>query len=46
MTSAKFHQQRDQLYDLLHDEIRKSMAQSGKPKRAYEDQSSRAGPAA
>ena len=46
MTSARFHQQRDQLYDLLHDEIRKSMAQSGKPKRAYEDQSSRAGPAA
>lgn len=46
MTSARFHQQRDQLYDLLNDEIRKSMAQSGKPKRAYEDQSSRAGPAA
>ncbi len=38
MTSAKFHGLRDQLYGLLHDEIRKSMSQSAKPKRAYEDQ--------
>jgi NitT/TauT family transport system ATP-binding protein len=37
MTSAKFHTLRDRLYELLHDEIRKSMSQSAKPKRAYED---------
>jgi NitT/TauT family transport system ATP-binding protein len=41
MTSAKFHRQRDQLYGLLHDEIRKSMSQSAKPKRAYEDQATK-----
>ena len=41
MTSAKFHRLRDQLYDLLHDEIRKSMSQSAKPKRAYEDQATK-----
>jgi hypothetical protein len=29
------------LYDLLHDEIRKSMSQSAKPKRAYEDQATK-----
>ncbi|HLA20831.1 MAG TPA: ATP-binding cassette domain-containing protein, partial [Pseudolabrys sp.] len=41
MTSAKFHRLRDQLYGLLHDEIRKSMSQSAKPKRAYKDQSTK-----
>ena len=41
MTSAKFHGLRDQLYGLLHDEIRKSMSQSAKPKRAYEDQATK-----
>jgi NitT/TauT family transport system ATP-binding protein len=28
MTSAKFHALRDQLYSLLHDEIRKTMAET------------------
>jgi NitT/TauT family transport system ATP-binding protein len=41
MTAAKFHRLRDQLYGLLHDEIRKSMSQSAKPKRAYEDQATK-----
>ncbi len=41
MTSTKFHRLRDQLYGLLHDEIRKSMSQSAKPKRAYKDQSTK-----
>lgn len=33
MTSAKFHQFRDQLYALLHDEIRKAMSQSARARR-------------
>jgi NitT/TauT family transport system ATP-binding protein len=35
MTSAKFHALRDQLYNLLHDEIRKSMSESGAARRRY-----------
>jgi NitT/TauT family transport system ATP-binding protein len=35
MTSAKFHALRDQLYSLLHDEIRKSMSESGTARRRY-----------
>jgi NitT/TauT family transport system ATP-binding protein len=35
MTSAKFHALRDQLYTLLHDEIRKAMSESGAGRRRY-----------
>jgi NitT/TauT family transport system ATP-binding protein len=35
MTAPKFHQLRDELYALLHDEIRKAMAQSAGGHRRY-----------
>jgi NitT/TauT family transport system ATP-binding protein len=37
MTAPKFHQLRDQLYDLLHDEIRKAMTESSQARRRYDD---------
>ena len=37
MTAPKFHALRDQLYGLLHDEIRKAMAESGQTRRRYDD---------
>jgi len=37
MTAPKFHALRDQLYDLLHDEIRRAMAESGQTRRRYDD---------
>ena len=37
MTAPKFHQLRDQLYDLLHDEIRKAMTESAQARRRYDD---------
>jgi len=35
MTAPKFHALRDQLYGLLHDEIRKSMSESAQSRRRY-----------
>jgi len=35
MTAPKFHTLRDRLYDLLHDEIRKSISQTAEPRRRY-----------
>jgi NitT/TauT family transport system ATP-binding protein len=35
MTSRKFHELRDQLYALLHEEIRKAMSESSQPRRRY-----------
>lgn len=35
MTAPKFHALRDQLYDLLHDEIRKAMSESSSLQRRY-----------
>jgi NitT/TauT family transport system ATP-binding protein len=35
MTSPKFHRLRDQLYGLLHDEIRKAMTESSQSRRRY-----------
>jgi NitT/TauT family transport system ATP-binding protein len=35
MTAPKFHALRDQLYDLLHDEIRKAMSESSALQRRY-----------
>jgi NitT/TauT family transport system ATP-binding protein len=35
MTAAKFHALRDELYNLLHDEIRKAMAESTASQRRY-----------
>jgi len=37
MTAPKFHALRDQLYDLLHDEIRRAMAESGHTRRRYDE---------
>ena len=37
MTAPKFHALRDQLYDLLHDEIRKSMTETSQARRRYDD---------
>ncbi|HVY56661.1 MAG TPA: ABC transporter ATP-binding protein [Xanthobacteraceae bacterium] len=37
MTAPKFHALRDQLYGLLHDEIRKAMSDSARPHRPYEE---------
>ena len=37
MTAPKFHALRDQLYDLLHDEIRRAMAESGQTRRRYDE---------
>jgi NitT/TauT family transport system ATP-binding protein len=37
MTSPKFHRLRDQLYGLLHDEIRKAMTESSQARRRYGD---------
>ena len=37
MTAPKFHALRDQLYDLLHDEIRKSMTETASARRRYDD---------
>jgi NitT/TauT family transport system ATP-binding protein len=37
MTAPKFHQLRDQLYGLLHDEIRKAMSESSQLRRRYGD---------
>jgi NitT/TauT family transport system ATP-binding protein len=46
MTSPKFHALRDQLYGLLHDEIRKAMSDSGPTRRRYDDDAQNAGDAA
>jgi hypothetical protein len=35
MTAPKFHALRDQLYGLLHDEIRKSMSETAQSRRRY-----------
>ena len=35
MTSPKFHRLRDELYSLLHGEIRKAMAETPQPRRRY-----------
>ncbi len=35
MTAPKFHALRDQLYGLLHDEIRKAISESAQPRRRY-----------
>jgi NitT/TauT family transport system ATP-binding protein len=35
MTATKFHALRDQLYNLLHDEIRKAMSESSAVQRRY-----------
>ena len=37
MTALKFHALRDQLYGLLHDEIRKSIAETAPLRRRYDD---------
>jgi NitT/TauT family transport system ATP-binding protein len=37
MTAPKFHALRDRLYDLLHDEIRRAMAESGQTRRRYDE---------
>jgi NitT/TauT family transport system ATP-binding protein len=37
MTAPKFHALRDQLYNLLHDEIRKAMAESSELQRRYSE---------
>jgi hypothetical protein len=37
MTAPKFHTLRDQLYGLLHDEIRKSMTETAQARRRYDD---------
>ena len=37
MTAPKFHALRDQLYELLHDEIRRAMAESGQTRRRYDE---------
>jgi NitT/TauT family transport system ATP-binding protein len=37
MTSPKFHALRDQLYGLLHDEIRKAMSESALLRRRYDE---------
>jgi NitT/TauT family transport system ATP-binding protein len=42
MTAPKFHALRDQLYALLHDEIRKAMSETAQVRRRY-DQAARAG---
>ena len=39
MTAPKFHALRDRLYDLLHDEIRKTISQSAQPRRRYDEKS-------
>jgi hypothetical protein len=36
MTAPKFHALRDQLYGLLHDEIRKALSESTQPRRRYD----------
>ncbi|MGB7075929.1 MAG: ABC transporter ATP-binding protein [Xanthobacteraceae bacterium] len=36
MTAPKFHTLRNQLYGLLHDEIRKTMSESAQPRRRYD----------
>jgi NitT/TauT family transport system ATP-binding protein len=36
MTAPKFHALRDQLYGLLHDEIRKALSESAQPRRRYD----------
>lgn len=42
MTSPKFHELRDQLYGLLHEEIRKAMTESSQARRRYGDAASAA----
>jgi len=37
MTAPKFHRLRDQLYALLHDEIRKAIAETAQPRRRYSE---------
>ena len=39
MTAPKFHRLRDQLYGLLHDEIRKAMTESSQARRRYDEAS-------
>jgi NitT/TauT family transport system ATP-binding protein len=39
MTAPKFHALRDQLYGLLHDEIRKSMTETAQARRRYDENS-------
>jgi NitT/TauT family transport system ATP-binding protein len=36
MTAPKFHALRDQLYGLLHDEIRKAISETAQPRRRYD----------
>ena len=37
MTAPKFHRLRDQLYGLLHDEIRKAMSESSQARQRYDE---------
>jgi NitT/TauT family transport system ATP-binding protein len=37
MTAAKFHGLRDKLYGLLHEEIRKTIAETAQPRRRYSE---------
>ena len=39
MTAPKFHRLRDQLYGLLHDEIRKAMSESSQARQRYDEAS-------
>jgi NitT/TauT family transport system ATP-binding protein len=42
MTAPKFHALRDQLYGLLHDEIRKAMSETSQARRRYDEASAAA----